>query len=124
MKNVCVLLASVATAVCLFVVVAPSKAAVPQEQVTITGVVRVAAMNSHGKILSVYIDTQDEEIFVSAKEKGKELLKQVRATVSVTGYLRRSQTTKDFDKVIDVIDYTVEKAATPKPPKLEEKSSE
>jgi hypothetical protein len=76
--------------------------------VTITGVVKKAAVNSRGEVQRVFIQTQDDVILVSRLARGKELLKLAGATVTVTGVRHEAWGDKRFSTAIDVTEYTVD----------------
>jgi hypothetical protein len=97
---------------CLFLLgTASGNAAPSDEQITVSGVVRAAEMSSRGEIRRVYIDTKDEAIAVSRRDKGKELLGQVGAAIQATGYLRKTWNDENFKRVIDVTEYVLQENA-------------
>lgn len=90
-------------------------AAAGEDPVTITGTVRASERGSRGEVRRIYLDAGEELIAIARREKGKELLTQVGATVKVTGYLRKTYNDEAFKRVIDVTEYTVEKPAPRRP---------
>lgn len=82
---------------------------------TVTGKIKGADIKG-GKTLSVYIDDaeQGEFLVLRGTEVGKELLKQVGATVKATGRVSKAYRDPGYDHVIDVVEYEV---VTPAPAK-------
>jgi hypothetical protein len=93
---------------CLIALVAAGELRAKKPTTTITGIVK-SAETYRGKIRSVYIEGREEGDFLVARgtEIGKELLKQVGETVTATGYVRESVRDLEFDHVIDVLSYEI-----------------
>ena len=75
---------------------------------TVTGIVR--GYDSYkGKVTSITIKDaeQGEFLVLRGSEKGKELLRQVGATVKATGYLQKSNRDPEHTVVLDVIEFEV-----------------
>ena len=87
------------------------------DTITIAGLVRIAQFGARGETVRVYIDAEEEPVLVSRRDKGKELLTQVGATVRASGYLRKIRSEEGFTKTIDVTEYVVEAPAVKKPRK-------
>jgi hypothetical protein len=118
MKQKLMTVVSVLAVACALPVVAgiQGQAEAPDDQATITGVVRTAQFGARGEVVRVYIDAPEEPILVSRRDRGKHLLAQVGATVRATGYLRKIRSDEGFTKMIDVTAFAVEEVAAQKRP--------
>jgi hypothetical protein len=94
---------------------APLRAEPADDTVTITGLVRIAQFGARGETVRVYVDAAEEPVLVSRRDRGKELLALVGATVRATGYLRKIRSDEGFTKTIDVTEYVIEAPAVAKP---------
>ena len=107
MKRPCMVPNGVAVLLCLIVLLASGDLRAEKPTKTITGLVKSFEVD-RGKVRSVYIKDprEGEFLVVRSTEIGKELLKQVGATVRATGYPRKSREPQ-FEQVIDVLRYEV-----------------
>lgn len=119
MRNCRSLLRIVVVAAIVFPLLAmtPLRAEAADDTVAIAGLVRTAQFGARGETIRVYIDAESEPVLVSRREKGKELLTLVGATVRASGYLRKIRTDEGFTKTIDVTEYVIAAPAVAKPRK-------
>ena len=82
--------------------------AAASDTATISGLVRVAQFGARGETVRVYIDAEEAPVLVSRRDKGKELLALVGATVRASGYLRKIRSDEGFKQTIDVTEFVVE----------------
>ena len=79
-----------------------------KQKKTISGLVKRAEVYA-GKVRAVYIAEADggEYLVLRGTEVGKELLGQVGATLSATGFIRKATRDPEFELIIDVLEYEV-----------------
>ena len=79
-----------------------------KQKKTVTGEVKRAEVYA-GKVRAVYIEEAEGDgyLVLRGTELGKELLGQVGATLSATGYIRKATRDPEFELIIDVLEYEV-----------------
>ena len=101
-------LSGVVVVLCVLAMLASGNLRAEKPTKTIMGIVKSAEVY-RGKVRSVYIEDSREGDFLVVRGTaiGKELLKHVGATVTATGYVRKSLRDPNFTHVIDVLHYEV-----------------
>jgi hypothetical protein len=92
----------------LLVALTASDVFAAKQKKTVTGVVKRAEVYA-GKVRAVYIEEAEggEYLVLRGTEVGKELIEQVGATLSATGYIRKATRDPEFELIIDVLEYEI-----------------
>ena len=106
----------------LLVALTASDVFAAKERKTVTGVVKRADVYA-GKVRAVYIEEAEGDgyLVMRGTEVGKELLGQVGATLSATGFIRKATRDPEFELIIDVLEYEVLTPAEDSAPKAKKK---
>jgi hypothetical protein len=93
-----------------------SGAALAGEVQTVTGEIRPHTI-SRGVVKECYLKTDEgRKLLVLNNEKGKELLALSKSRIRATGYIRKPKSGKEFENIIDVVEFEVLESADAAPP--------